>query len=151
MYIEDEYTELKIELTKDIKKEIIAFANTKGGKIYIGFDDNGNVAPAKVENLSLASAKLGKAALKLRRVLDGRNPTPKTEEEARADLIEEVADVYNVLGFLLKAEDTVEVYNIIQRKKDRWLGRLEENVMADVVQETKEAFGRCDEDWSEGE
>ena len=31
MYIEDEYTELKIELTKDIKKEIIAFANTKGG------------------------------------------------------------------------------------------------------------------------
>ena len=28
MYIEDEYTELKIELTKEIKKEIIAFANT---------------------------------------------------------------------------------------------------------------------------
>ena len=43
MYIEDEYTELKIELTKDIKKEIIAFANTKGGKIYIGIDVSGNV------------------------------------------------------------------------------------------------------------
>ena len=43
MSIEDEYTELKIELTKDIKKEIIAFANTKGGKIYIGIDDGGNV------------------------------------------------------------------------------------------------------------
>ena len=43
MYIEDEYTELKIELTKDIKKEIIAFANTKGGKIYIGIDYGGNV------------------------------------------------------------------------------------------------------------
>lgn len=43
MYIEDEYTELKIELTKDIKKEIIAFANTKGGKIYIGIDDGGNI------------------------------------------------------------------------------------------------------------
>ncbi len=42
MYVEDEYTELKIKLTKDIKKEIIAFANTKGGKIYIGIDD-GNV------------------------------------------------------------------------------------------------------------
>lgn len=40
MYVEDEYTELKIELTKDIKKEIIAFANTKGGKIYIGIDDD---------------------------------------------------------------------------------------------------------------
>ena len=43
MYVEDEYTELKIGLTKNIKKEIIAFANTKAGKIYIGIDDNGNV------------------------------------------------------------------------------------------------------------
>ena len=33
MYIEDEYTELKIELIKDIKKKKIAFANTKDGKI----------------------------------------------------------------------------------------------------------------------
>ncbi len=43
MYIEDEYTELKVELTKEIKKEIVAFANTKGGKIYIGIDDCGKV------------------------------------------------------------------------------------------------------------
>ena len=34
---------LKSVLTKDIKKEIIAFANTNGGKIYIGIDDNGNI------------------------------------------------------------------------------------------------------------
>ena len=43
MYTEDEYTELKVELTKDIKKEIVAFANTKGGKIYVGIDDYGKV------------------------------------------------------------------------------------------------------------
>ena len=42
MYIEDKYTELKIELIKDIKKEIIAFTNTKVGKIYIGIDNDGN-------------------------------------------------------------------------------------------------------------
>lgn len=47
MFIEDEYTELKQELTKDIKKEIIAFANTNGGKIYIGVDDNGNAVGLK--------------------------------------------------------------------------------------------------------
>lgn len=41
--VENEYCELKQILTKDIKKEIIAFANTNGGKIYIGIDDNGNV------------------------------------------------------------------------------------------------------------
>ena len=37
--IENEYCELKSILTKDIKKGIIAFANTNGGKIYIGIDD----------------------------------------------------------------------------------------------------------------
>ena len=47
MFVEDEYTELKQELTKDIKKEIIAFANTNGGKIYIGVDDNGNAIGLK--------------------------------------------------------------------------------------------------------
>ena len=43
MYKEDEYTELKSILTKDIKKKIVAFANSNGGRIYIGIDDNGNI------------------------------------------------------------------------------------------------------------
>lgn len=43
MYKEDEYTELKSILTKDIKKEIVAFANSGGWKIYIGVDDDGNI------------------------------------------------------------------------------------------------------------
>lgn len=43
MYKEDEYTELKSILTKEIKKEIVAFANSGGGKIYIGVDDDGNI------------------------------------------------------------------------------------------------------------
>lgn len=43
MYKEDEYTQLKSILTKEIKKEIVAFANSGGGKIYIGIDDNGNI------------------------------------------------------------------------------------------------------------
>lgn len=43
MYIESETVELKREYTRDIIKEIIAFLNTKGGFIYIGVEDNGNV------------------------------------------------------------------------------------------------------------
>ena len=34
MFAENEYIELKSELTKDIKKEIIAFANSKGGTMF---------------------------------------------------------------------------------------------------------------------
>ena len=42
-FVENDCCELKSILTKDIKKEIIAFANTNGGKIYIGIDDNSNI------------------------------------------------------------------------------------------------------------
>lgn len=39
---EDLITEFKREFTPDLNKEVIAFANTDGGKIYIGVDDSGN-------------------------------------------------------------------------------------------------------------
>jgi hypothetical protein len=70
----------------------------------------------------------------------------KTEEDARRDLIEEAADVYNALGFLLGVDEHIQAYNIIQKKKDRWLGRIEEaKMMAEVIKETKEEFGGWDE------
>ena len=70
-------------------------------------------------------AELSHAALKLRRALTGINPTPVAADEARRNLVEEAADVYNVLGLLLDAEDNAEIYSIIRRKKERWLKRLE--------------------------
>lgn len=53
MLREDQKTELKVELTKDIKKEIVAFANTNDGTIYIGVDDNGEVIGLKHANKDL--------------------------------------------------------------------------------------------------
>lgn len=70
-------------------------------------------------------AELSQAALKLRRALTGINPTPVAADEARRNLVEEAADVYNVLGLLLDAEDNAEIYSIIRQKKERWLKRLE--------------------------
>ena len=72
-------------------------------------------------------AELSQAALKLRRALTGINPTPVTADEARRNLVEEAADVYNVLGLLLDAEDNAEIYGIIRKKKARWVKRLEGN------------------------
>jgi ATP-dependent DNA helicase RecG len=43
MRIENERLEYKRELTEVVKKEVIAFANTLGGDIYIGIDDDGSV------------------------------------------------------------------------------------------------------------
>ena len=42
-FIENDYCELKSIITKEIKKEIVAFANTRGGKICIGVSDDGKV------------------------------------------------------------------------------------------------------------
>ena len=42
MNFETENIEFKLQVTDDIYKEVIAFANTDGGTIYIGIDDNGN-------------------------------------------------------------------------------------------------------------
>jgi len=44
MYHESEVLELKREYTPDIKKEIVAFANTDGGEIYVGISDDGIVS-----------------------------------------------------------------------------------------------------------
>jgi len=42
---ENEAVEFKREYTSVIKKEVVAFANTSGGNIYVGLDDEGNTYP----------------------------------------------------------------------------------------------------------
>ena len=41
IFRESETVELKEVVVDDIKKEIIAFANCNGGKLYIGVQDDG--------------------------------------------------------------------------------------------------------------
>lgn len=41
--MEDKFTEFKREYTDTIKYTVVAFANTEGGKIYIGVNDDGSV------------------------------------------------------------------------------------------------------------
>ena len=42
MIFESEKVEFKLQATDEIYKEVVAFANTDGGTIYIGIDDRGN-------------------------------------------------------------------------------------------------------------
>ena len=46
-FVEREVVELKAEVVGDICKEIIAFANTKGGTLYIGVSNDGSVVGVK--------------------------------------------------------------------------------------------------------
>lgn len=75
-------------------------------------------------------AELGKAALKLRRVYDGTNPTPVKRSEAFNNLVEEIADVTLCLEVL--GMNTAEVlYNcgkLWEEKSARWKNRLQESL-----------------------
>jgi len=51
LFIESEVVELKSKGTADICKEVIAFANSKGGRIYIGVEDDGSIAGVEEADL----------------------------------------------------------------------------------------------------
>lgn len=59
-FIESENVELKSIYVDDIKKEIVAFANTRGGTIYIGVEDDGTVCG--VQNTDAIILQVGNAA-----------------------------------------------------------------------------------------
>ena len=86
--------------------------------------------------LAEEASELSQAALKLRRALDGKNPTPKSVEECEANLLEEVADVKVALGAYVedakpcvRAVVTEEIGKTADRKLDRWLSRLQAKEM----------------------
>lgn len=74
--------------------------------------------------LAEEAAELAQAALKLRRVMDRRNPTPVTYKEAWDNLIEELGDV-KICALALDVEPNEEN---MQKKVERWEKRLEDMV-----------------------
>lgn len=85
--------------------------------------------------LAEEASELAQAALKLRRALDGTNPTPKSVEECLENIQEEMADVFVCLTMFGKSaeRDGILIYNrymekvikIEDEKEARWLSRLE--------------------------
>ncbi len=62
---ESEMVELKAIVVEDIKKEIIAFANCEGGKLYIGVQDDGTVSGLDdPDSVSLQVSNMIRAAIK---------------------------------------------------------------------------------------
>lgn len=79
------------------------------------------------EELAEASA----AASKLRRKIDGKNPTPKTLNECWEDLKKEIGDVINAIDALTEQdpqnyhEFMSECGEYAEPKMERWLSRLQ--------------------------
>ena len=88
-------------------------------------------------------SELAQAALKLKRAMEGTNPTPKSEQECWDDLNEEIADTFLVIQQmgLTDKEHTKKFAAIAEKKKKRWLDRLQKNrrELMTRIRESKEA------------
>lgn len=80
----------------------------------------------RLAQLAEEAAELAQAALKLRRALERKNPTPISTEEARNDLVEEIADVRLCLSALEMPNryEEMKITHTIQEKTWRWVRRL---------------------------
>jgi NTP pyrophosphatase (non-canonical NTP hydrolase) len=68
--------------------------------------------------------ELAQAALKLRRVWDGTNPTPMTEDMAIERFYEEIADVRLYLNQI--DVNVASIEEIMAEKEARWKNRISE-------------------------
>ena len=77
--------------------------------------------------LAEEAVELAHAALKLRRVYDGNNPTPVQQAEALANIKEEIADVTLLISVLGLDKNYMERSMIQGEKLARWISRLKES------------------------
>ena len=84
--------------------------------------------PAVLEQLAEECSELAQASLKYARFMRGENPTPKTEEECRNALVEEMADVQLMIDLLTMSGiiGDAEIRTRMGKKMLRWLDRMRE-------------------------
>lgn len=75
--------------------------------------------------LAEEAAELAQSALKLRRAIDGTNPTPRSEKEAFQNMGEEVGDVMLCLDLLTLSPEYHKAFLDSSAKLLRWAKRLE--------------------------
>ena len=89
--------------------------------------------PALLEQTAEDCCELAQACLKMARKLRDENPTPKSIEDIRDNLVEEMADVALCCNELIV--DYREINDVFEYKKKRWYERLEQHVNLDVFED----------------
>ena len=143
-YQDPEYQEAKL----DQRLRQLGFL-VEDGRVYCAEDEDDNIVSTDTlalcpeilfirEQLSPAdqfaqvaeeAVELAHAAMKMRRILDGTNPTPVTEKEAVAKVMEEICDLYNALE-VLKLDVSLKYEGIRKKKMARWVERIKKGVKA---------------------
>lgn len=137
-YADPEYQEAKL----DERLRKLGFL-VEEGRVFCAQDDAENIVPTDTlelcpeilyvrEHLSRVSqfgqlvqeaTELAHAAAKMQRILIDENPTPVTEKEAVANVVEEICDLYNALE-VLKLDVNIRYDQIRKKKMARWVDRI---------------------------
>lgn len=83
--------------------------------------------PATLEQMAEECCELAMACMKMARKLRDENPTPKSIEDIRDNLVEEMADVSLCFDVILHETNLVnvrEMTDIMFEKDERWRKRL---------------------------
>lgn len=90
---------------------------------------------ALLEQCAEECAELAHACLKLARKIRNENPTPVSEEFARMDVAEEIADVELCIDILLKKFDMPRSEIVFRKaqKKSRWENRIKQQISKEGV------------------
>ena len=101
--------------------------------------------PALMEQCAEECAELAQACLKISRLYRGENPTPKSMEDCRIDLEEELADVLLVMGMIIDelGIDPNGIQDTCDFKLKRWNDRVDEaEALVKKVSENPDIFAR---------
>ncbi len=108
------------------------------------------VKTERLLGLTEEALELALAALKLRRVLDGKNPTPVSEEQATENLLEEYGDVLNCMEVLASPTQHEKAVERRLKKRTRWVERLKfVDFERDGVQYRQHRCPVCGWEWLE--
>lgn len=100
--------------------------------------------PALLEQTAEECCELAQACLKMARKLRDENPTPKSIEDIRDNLVEEIADVELCMDELVAIYGLVsvcEIEDIKEEKHKRWQKRLNIGVESGEVFGEKSTLG----------
>ena len=145
-YTDPEYYEAKAD--EQLRK--MGFL-VEEGRVFCAEDDEDNIVSTATlalcpeilfvrEHLSRASqfgqiveeaTELAHAAAKMQRILIGDNPTPVTEKEAIAKVMEEICDLYSALE-VLKLDVNPKYEQMRKKKMVRWVDRIKKGVKGNV-------------------
>ena len=149
----DVFMENMIEEMADAKLVAFTMLNVKDMEEAVKHGEMDYLAETTVDVKPYAEAlwkqcmALAKAALKLRRAMDNKNPTPATPEEARYNFLLNLGLVLKKIERLGgEIGESEKIQDIMIRKAERWVNRLEKAECSTWVPKLKR---RCD--WCKAE